>query len=143
MPHRVFQDFVSRCAPSAPPCAPCGGLWGSLAPQTRPKKGTDRQDTGPGNRTTTPMCDRGTRPEYQQCPPLFFEEPISNSGTPSEPQESISETSEQVSGPQIADDTRPGLGNTVRGFARGRRRLKQAPAWYFQLARREQWTTTG
>ena len=31
---------------------------GFLAPQTRPKKDTDRQNTGPGNRTTTRVQSR-------------------------------------------------------------------------------------
>ena len=110
-----------------------------LAPQTRPKKDTEL----PGYRAGEPYNHphirswsfRGARP--------FLRRTYSDPDVPQDPQESISETRERMSGPQIADDTRPGLGNTVRGFARGRRGLKQAPAWYFQLARREQWTTTG
>ena len=80
---------------------------GFLAPQTRPKKGTDRQDTGPGNRQPPiygPGASVGLSP--------VFGESIEDPNVLRDPQESISETRERMSGPRIADKNRPWLGNT-------------------------------
>ncbi len=90
-----------------------------LAPQTRPKKGTDRQDTGPGNHTTTRVPFRSLGGVLPCLRRTYF-----GSDLLREPQESISETRERVSGPWIAGDIRPWLGDTVRGFQLGRRGRK-------------------
>ncbi len=104
--------------PKRAPVRPRRGSVGFLAPQTRPKKGTDRQDTEPGNRTTS-TC---TIAEPVRSINIVLRSRsttlISNSGMPREPQEGISETREQVSGHRITDKDRPWLRDTVSGFPR-------------------------